>query len=110
MRDFRPRRLEYNRRPRPNCRLDCYGFTPPRAVPRRVARGQEADPRAGPRLRARLLSRHLRDVRLRADEPDRRVRGLSAAISALALRHGIRTAAQAASLWAWPHLRDGYKQ
>src|SRR4051812_24704264 len=57
------------------------------SLPRRTARRQEADSGTRPRLRARLLPDHLRNVRLRADEPDRCLWRLSPALSALAVRH-----------------------
>src|SRR4051812_41139109 len=81
-----------------------HGLPPARTFSPGIARLQKADPRAGPFLRAGLLQRHLRDVRLRADEPDRRVRRVPAALPPLALRHGVRAAAQAALLRAGPNL------
>src|SRR4051794_14747941 len=76
------------------------GFPHPRTLPRRAARREEADPGARALLWARLLPGRLRDVRLRADEPDRGVRGVSAAVPALEVRDGVRATPQAAPLRA----------
>src|SRR4051794_17050692 len=87
-----------------------YVLTHARPLPRRTARREKEDPRAGALVRARFLPRHLRDVRLRADEPDRCIRWISAAVSALAVRIGIRRPAQASPLRPRSHLRDGDQQ
>src|SRR4051794_4781411 len=85
----------------------CYGLTPSGPVSRRAARGEEADSRAGAVVRSRFLPRHLRDVRLRADEPDRRVRRVPAAVPALAVRDGGGRGGQSAPPRARPPLRGG---
>src|SRR4051812_6370442 len=66
-----------------------HGLPHPRSIPRRAARREETDSRAGALIRLGFLPGHLRDVRLGTDEPDRRVWRVSAAISALAIRRGI---------------------
>src|SRR5689334_1729742 len=91
-------------------RISRYGLSYASPISARTAGRQEADPGARPLVRARLLSRDLRDVRLRANEPDRRVRRVSPALPALAVRDGVRAAPQAAPLRPGPHLRDGHQQ
>src|SRR3954454_3953136 len=66
-----------------------HGLAHPRPFSAGAARRQETDSRAGAFVWPGFLSRHLRDVRLGTDEPDRRVWRIPSALSALAIRRGI---------------------